>query len=54
MNILKTDAEKPLVYEKPQIERVNLALEETLATGCKLGTDSACMGPPVTAFSAGS
>ncbi len=42
------------VYEKPSIERVDLALDETLATGCKLGSDSACMGPPSQAYNEGS
>lgn len=41
-------------YEKPCIQRVELAIDETLATGCKLGSDSGCVGPPVTAFEGGS
>ncbi len=41
-------------YEQPLIQRVELAIDETLATGCKLGSDSGCVGPPVTAFEGGS
>ncbi len=41
-------------YEKPAITRVELTLEETLASGCKLGEDPGCVGPPVTFFDAGS
>jgi hypothetical protein len=41
-------------YEKPTIQRVDLALAETLSEGCKLGTDVACVGPPTTAFEGGS
>ena len=41
-------------YEKPEIKRVDLALAETLSQGCKLETDSGCVGPPVTAFEGGS
>ena len=41
-------------YERPSIQRVELAIDETLATGCKLGSDSGCVGPPVTAFEGGS
>ena len=41
-------------YEKPEIKRVDLALAETLSEGCKLETDSGCVGPPVTAFEGGS
>lgn len=41
-------------YERPCIQRVELAIDETLATGCKLGSDSGCVGPPVTAFEGGS
>lgn len=41
-------------YEQPFIQRVELAIDETLATGCKLGSDSGCVGPPVTAFEGGS
>lgn len=41
-------------YEKPIIQRVDLALAETLSEGCKLETDSGCVGPPVTAFEGGS
>lgn len=41
-------------YQSPEIRRVELAIDETLATGCKLGDDSGCVGPPVTAFEGGS
>ena len=41
-------------YERPMIQRVELAIDETLATGCKLGDDAGCVGPPVTAFEGGS
>lgn len=43
-----------LPYASPVIQRVELAIDETLATGCKLGDDSGCVGPPVTAFEGGS
>jgi len=45
---------KPRSYMKPSIQRVELAIDETLSTGCKLGSDSGCVGPPVTAFEGGS
>ena len=41
-------------YEKPDIKRVDLALAETLSQGCKLESDSGCVGPPVTAWEGGS
>lgn len=41
-------------YEKPEIERVDLALAETLSQGCKLETDNGCVGPPITALEGGS
>lgn len=41
-------------YEKPEIKRVDLALAETLSQGCKLESDSGCVGPPVTAWEGGS
>ena len=41
-------------YEKPELKRVDLALAETLGEGCKLGSDSACVGPPVTGYEIGS
>ncbi len=41
-------------YEKPDIERVDLALAETLSQGCKLESDSGCVGPPITAYEGGS
>ena len=41
-------------YEPPKVVRVELALAETLSSGCKLGTDPICVGPPITAFSGGS
>lgn len=38
--------DKPRIpYEKPSITRVDLSLEETLATGCK-ETELACLVPP--------
>jgi hypothetical protein len=46
------DQKKP--YQRPFVRRVELAIDETLATGCKLGDDSGCVGPPVTAFEGGS
>jgi len=46
--------EKRLPYEKPVVRRVDLALDETLSAGCKLGSDSVCVGPPITAFNGGS
>jgi hypothetical protein len=47
-------AEPRLPYEKPFIQRVELAIDETLSSGCKLGSDSACVGPPFMAFEGGS
>lgn len=41
-------------YGKPEIKRVDLALAETLSQGCKLETDNACVGPPITALEGGS
>ena len=41
-------------YEKPDIKRVDLALAETLSEGCKLESDSGCVGPPVTGYEGGS
>lgn len=41
-------------YEKPEIKRVDLALAETLSQGCKLESDNACVGPPITAYEGGS
>lgn len=41
-------------YEKPVLQRVELAIDETLSSGCKLGSDSACVGPPITAYEGGS
>lgn len=43
-----------LPYEKPELRRVELAIDETLSSGCKLGTDSVCVGPPITAYEGGS
>ena len=48
------DLNKRLPYEKPAIQRVELAIDETLSAGCKLGADSVCVGPPITAFDGGS
>lgn len=48
-------AEKPgQPYEKPSVTRVDLALEETMSQGCKLGADAGCVGPPIAAFDSGS
>lgn len=47
-------SESRLPYQKPEIRRVELAIDETLSTGCKLGDDSGCVGPPVTAWEGGS
>ena len=41
-------------YEPPTLLRVELAIDETLADGCKLGSDTACVGPPITAMAGGS
>ena len=41
-------------YVKPDVKRVDLALAETLSEGCKLESDSGCVGPPVTSFEGGS
>ena len=41
-------------YEKPAVKRVDLALAETLSQGCKLESDSGCVGPPITAYEKGS
>jgi len=41
-------------YVKPDLKRVDLALAETLSTGCKLESDNACVGPPITAYEGGS
>ncbi|MGD9611315.1 MAG: hypothetical protein AB7V22_00250 [Kiritimatiellia bacterium] len=49
--------EEPAVgrpYEKPEIQRVDLALAETLSQGCKAETDNLCVGPPLTALEGGS
>jgi len=46
--------EPRLAYEKPSVQRVELAIDETLSSGCKLGSDAACIGPPLTAYDAGS
>lgn len=38
--------EKPRLgrfYERPQLRAIDLSLEETLAEGCKLGTDPVCL-----------
>jgi len=41
-------------YEKPQVTRIDLALEETLSDGCKMASDVGCVGPPITTFAGGS
>jgi hypothetical protein len=43
-----------LPYVPPELKRVDLALEETLSSGCKLATDNVCVGPPITAYDGGS
>jgi hypothetical protein len=43
-----------LPYEKPELKRVDLAMAETLSQGCKLESDSVCVGPPTTAYEGGS
>lgn len=52
MNI-ESNQERRL-YEKPELRRVELAIDETLSNGCKLGEDSVCVGPPITAYEGGS
>lgn len=49
-----TDLQERRPYTKPEIKRVDLALVETLSTGCKFENDSSCVGPPITAWEAGS
>lgn len=49
---LQKDARRP--YVRPELKRVDLALAETLSSGCKLATDIICVGPPITAYNAGS
>lgn len=41
-------------YAKPELKRVDLAMAETLSQGCKLESDSACVGPPITVNEGGS
>ena len=41
-------------YAKPELKRVDLAMAETLSQGCKLESDNACVGPPITAYDGGS
>ena len=41
-------------YAKPEVKRVDLAMAETLSQGCKLETDSGCVGPPITVNEGGS
>lgn len=41
-------------YVKPSVTRVELTLEETLASGCKTETDIICTGPPSPSFDIGS
>lgn len=41
-------------YVRPELKRVELALAETLSSGCKLESDSVCVGPPMAAFDGGS
>lgn len=41
-------------YAKPELTRVDLAMAETLSTGCKMGSNYKCVGPPITAYEGGS
>jgi hypothetical protein len=41
-------------YVRPEVKRVDLAMAETLSQGCKLESDNACVGPPITAYEGGS
>ena len=41
-------------YAPPELKRVELALAETLSSGCKLESDIVCVGPPIKAFDGGS
>ena len=50
----RTETPERRPYAPPELKRVELALAETLSEGCKLETDGACMGPPVTVFEGGS
>ena len=36
------DAAERQPYERPELRRIKLTTEETLAGGCKLGTDPDC------------
>ena len=51
---IATDLRERKPYAKPEIKRVDLALAETLSTGCKFENDNSCVGPPITAWEAGS
>ena len=44
----ETEGRRP--YEKPELRTIDLPMEETMAEGCKLGTDAACLA----GFEAGS
>jgi len=41
-------------YEAPMFQRVELAIDETLNSGCKTAGAAACEGPPIVAYNAGS
>ena len=41
-------------YVVPKLQRVELAIDETLGAGCKVDSDDGCLGPPITAYNAGS
>ncbi len=51
----KKTSERRKPYRKPELQIVHLALDETLATGCKLGAgaDNSCV-LPITIYDAGS
>jgi len=49
-----SEALSRLPYAKPELKRVELALAETLGSGCKLDSAPACVGPPITAYNGGS
>ena len=48
------EAPSRLPYASPELKRIELALAETLGSGCKLDTAPACVGPPITAYDGGS
>jgi hypothetical protein len=46
---IQTRDESPvrLPYAKPELKRVDLAMDETLSKGCKLEADAKCTAPPI-------